>query len=47
MDLKINQDLALPNQTYNGVPAIATKEIQTNVLVSNGQTIVLGNLSTR
>ncbi|VEB34335.1 type IV pilus (Tfp) assembly protein PilQ [Legionella sainthelensi] len=44
MDLKINQDLALPNQTYNGVPAIATKEIQTNVLVSNGQTIVLGGI---
>nr|WP_238589478.1 type IV pilus secretin PilQ [Legionella cincinnatiensis] len=44
MDLKINQDIALPNQTYNGVPAIATKEIQTNVLVSNGKTIVLGGI---
>lgn len=44
MELKINQDTALPNLTFNGVPAIATKEIQTNVLVSNGQTIVLGGI---
>ncbi|KTD03241.1 type IV pilus secretin PilQ family protein [Fluoribacter gormanii] len=44
MELKINQDRALPNLTFNGVPAIATKEIQTNVLVSNGQTIVLGGI---
>ncbi|MBI2785782.1 MAG: type IV pilus secretin PilQ, partial [Legionella longbeachae] len=43
MELKINQDTPLP-QTFNGVPAIATKEIQTNVLVSNGQTIVLGGI---
>lgn len=46
MELKINQDVALP-QTFNGVPAIATKEIQTNVLVSNGQTIVLGGIYTQ
>lgn len=44
MDLKINQDVVLPHQIVNGVPAIATKEIQTNVLVSNGQTIVLGGI---
>ncbi|MCE0723116.1 type IV pilus secretin PilQ [Legionella resiliens] len=44
MELKINQDNALPNLTFNGVPVIATKEIQTNVLVSNGQTIVLGGI---
>ncbi len=44
MDLKINQDNALPNLTFNGVPVIATKEIRTNVLVSNGQTIVLGGI---
>lgn len=43
MELKINQDTPLP-QTFNGVPAIATKEIQTNVLVGNGQTIVLGGI---
>lgn len=41
MDLQINQDTPSP-QTFNGVPAILTKEIQTNVLVNNGQTIVLG-----
>jgi type IV pilus assembly protein PilQ len=43
MELKINQDTALP-QMYNGVPTIATKELQTNVLVNNGQTIVLGGI---
>lgn len=43
MDLQINQDTPSP-QTFNGVPAILTKEIQTNVLVSNGQTIVLGGI---
>lgn len=43
MDLKINQDRRSP-QTFNGVPAILTKEIQTTVLVNNGQTIVLGGI---
>ena len=46
MDLQINQDTASP-QTFNGVPAILTKEIQTNVLVNNGQTIVLGGIYTQ
>ncbi|MFA6303454.1 MAG: type IV pilus secretin PilQ [Legionella sp.] len=46
MQLQINQDHPLP-QTYNGVPAIATKEIQTNVLVNNGQTVVLGGIYTQ
>ncbi len=43
MDLQINQDTPSA-QLFNGVPAILTKEIQTNVLVSNGQTIVLGGI---
>ncbi len=43
MSLKINQDTTSA-QLYNGVPAILTKEIQTNVLVGNGQTIVLGGI---
>jgi type IV pilus assembly protein PilQ len=43
MDLKINQDTA-SLQTFNGVPAIVTKELQTNVFVNNGQTIVLGGI---
>jgi type IV pilus assembly protein PilQ len=43
MELQINQDRPSA-QTFLGVPAILTKEIQTNVLVSNGQTIVLGGI---
>ncbi|MDI1352301.1 MAG: type IV pilus secretin PilQ, partial [bacterium] len=43
MDLQINQDTPSAER-YNGVPAIQTKEIQTNVLVNNGQTIVLGGI---
>ena len=43
MDLQVNQDTPSP-QTYLGVPAILTKQIQTNVLVNNGQTIVLGGI---
>lgn len=43
MELQINQDTPSP-ETFNGVPAILTKEIQTNVLVNNGQTIVLGGI---
>lgn len=43
MELQINQDIP-STQTFNGVPAINTKEIQTNVLVNNGQTIVLGGI---
>lgn len=43
MELQINQDRPSPER-FNGVPAIITKEIQTNVLVNNGQTIVLGGI---
>lgn len=43
LELKINQDVPAP-ELYNGVPAIITKEIQTNVLINNGQTIVLGGI---
>lgn len=42
MTLKINQDR--PGIVTNGIPAISTKQIQTNVLVNNGQTIVLGGI---
>lgn len=46
MQLKINQDR--PSGTlYNGVPAIITKEIDTNVLVNNSETIVLGGIFQR
>ena len=43
MELQINQDTPSAER-FNGVPAIITKEIQTNVLVNNGQTIVLGGI---
>jgi type IV pilus assembly protein PilQ len=43
MDLQINQDTPSA-QLFNGVPSILTKQIQTNVLVNNGQTIVLGGI---
>lgn len=42
MDLAINQDRRGPE--VSGVPSILTKQIQTNVLVDNGQTIVLGGI---
>ncbi|MBS0358192.1 MAG: type IV pilus secretin PilQ [Proteobacteria bacterium] len=43
LDLVVNQDEPAP-QVFNGVPAIKTKEIQTKVLVDNGQTLVLGGI---
>ena len=43
MDLLITQD-ADSGQRVQGVPIILTKSIQTNVLVNNGQTIVLGGI---
>lgn len=43
MDLQINQDTPSPDRVL-GVPSILTKQIQTNVLVNNGQTIVLGGI---
>lgn len=46
MKLKINQDRP-SDQLFNGVPAILTRQIDTNVLVKNGQTIVLGGIYQR
>lgn len=42
MDLKVNQDTV--GQIFSGVPSINTREIQTKVLVDNGQTVVLGGV---
>ncbi|CAA6804706.1 MAG: Type IV pilus biogenesis protein PilQ [uncultured Thiotrichaceae bacterium] len=42
MDLKVNQDTV--GTVFNSVPSIDTREIQTKVLVENGQTIVLGGV---
>ena len=42
MDLKVNKDSV--GEIYFGVPSIDTREVQTQVLVSNGETIVLGGV---
>ena len=42
MDLKVNQDTV--GAVYSGVPSINTREITTQVLVDNGQTVVLGGV---
>ncbi len=42
MDLKVNQDTV--GEVFNNVPSIDTNEITTQVLVDNGQTIVLGGI---
>lgn len=44
MDLKVNQDSV--GQVFNGVPSINTNEVATQVLVDNGQTLVLGGIFT-
>jgi type IV pilus assembly protein PilQ len=46
MDLYITQD-SDSLERVQGVPVILTKSIQTNVLVNNGQTIVLGGIYQR
>lgn len=42
MKLKINQDSVVPGS--GAVPAIATNSVTTNVLVNNGDTVVLGGV---
>jgi type IV pilus assembly protein PilQ len=42
MDLKVNQDT--PGRVFNGVPSINTRQVQTKILVDNGQTVVLGGV---
>jgi type IV pilus assembly protein PilQ len=44
MDLEVNQDTV--GAVFNGVPSINTNSIKTQVLVENGQTIVLGGIFT-
>ncbi|MEC9483093.1 MAG: type IV pilus secretin PilQ [Halomonas sp.] len=43
MDLVINND-DISDTTFGGAPAIDTNEIQTQVLVNNGETVVLGGI---
>jgi type IV pilus assembly protein PilQ len=45
MDLAVNQD-SLSGTSVNGVPAINTRSVTTQVLVENGETIVLGGVYT-
>jgi type IV pilus assembly protein PilQ len=42
LDLTVNQDDV--GDIFNGVPSILTKQVQTSVLVSNGDTVVLGGI---
>ncbi len=42
MDLKVNQDTV--GEVFAGVPSINTREVNTQVLVQNGQTVVLGGV---
>lgn len=42
MDLKINQDSI--GDVFNGIPSINTNALETQVLVENGETIVLGGI---
>ncbi len=42
MDLKVNQDSV--GEIFNGVPSIDTNEIETSIIVDNGQTVVLGGV---
>ena len=44
MDLQVNQDTV--GEIFNGVPSIDTNQIKTQVLVDNGQTVVLGGIFT-
>ena len=42
LDLAINKDSV--GDIFNGVPSIDTKEVQTQVLIDNGATVVLGGI---
>lgn len=42
MDLKVNQDTV--GEVFNGVPSIDTRAVETQVLVDNGETVVLGGV---
>ncbi|WP_110686290.1 type IV pilus secretin PilQ [Salinicola aestuarinus] len=45
MDLRINND-DISDTRFDGAPAIDTNEIETQVLVENGETVVLGGILT-
>ena len=45
MDLNVNKDSV--GRVFDGVPSIDTKEVGTQVLVDNGETLVLGGIYER
>jgi type IV pilus assembly protein PilQ len=46
MDLEVNKD-AVSTTTVNGVPAVNTQQLETQVIVDNGETVVLGGVYER
>ena len=44
MNVQMNKDGFLPATTQDSLPNTTSKQIQTNVLVDNGSTIVIGGL---
>ena len=44
MEIKVNQDRRSNEPLVLGTPAIDTQQIETQVLVDNGETIVLGGI---
>ncbi|MEQ8663378.1 MAG: type IV pilus secretin PilQ, partial [Gammaproteobacteria bacterium] len=42
MELAVNKDAV--GQVFNGIPSIDTQEVTTEVLVDNGETVVLGGI---
>jgi type IV pilus assembly protein PilQ len=46
MDLQVNQDTVSTSTVVLGVPAINTRNVSTQVLVQNGETVVLGGVYT-
>jgi type IV pilus assembly protein PilQ len=47
MDLRVNKDNPDFTREVNGVPPIDTREVETSVLVDNGETVVLGGVYER
>ena len=45
MDLKVNQDTV--GATFGGVPSINNKQVNTQVVVENGGTVVIGGVYTQ
>ncbi len=47
MDLKVNKDSPDFSRSVRGVPPVDTRELETSVLVDNGETVVLGGVFER